>query len=117
MDPVVVERAVGRALLGRDVVLVSLILVGHMRPILMREYVDHTGNAYCGAGVDARDPPLRDGGVDDITMDEAGNVELAGILGFTGNLCPSIDAGCRRSDIACHGAHRTFLSEIDCGVP
>ena len=32
-DPVIVKRAIGRAFLGRDIVLVGVVLVGHRRPI------------------------------------------------------------------------------------
>ena len=95
MDAVVVKRAVGRAFLGRDFVLVGVILVSHLRLILMGEHVDHAVNVQCSAGVDAQDPSLRNRRLDDIAMDEAGQVELAGVSGFAGDLGPAVDAGCR----------------------
>ena len=61
----------------------------------MGEYVDHAGNAQRLAGVDAHDPPFWNSRFDYIAMDEAGNVELAGISGFAGDLGPAVDAGCR----------------------
>ena len=83
----------------------------------MGEHVDHAVDAQRFAGVDARDAPFRDGRLDDIAMDEAGDIELAGIFGLAGDLGPAVDAGRRCSDIGCHGAHRIFLSDCDCGVP
>ena len=94
-DPVVVERTIGRAVLRRDFVLVGVVLVGHWRPVLMGEHVDHTVDVQRPAGVDAHDPPLWNSRFDDIAMDEAGDVELAGIFGRAGDLGPAVDAGCR----------------------
>ena len=94
-DPVVVERAERRALLGRDIVLVGLVVVGHRRPVLVGEHVEHALDAQRLAGVDARDAALGDGRVDDAAIGEAGDVELAGIFGLAGDLGAAVDAGGR----------------------
>ena len=116
-DPVIVKRAIGRSLFRRDVVLVGVVAVGHRRPMLMGKDVDDAGDAQCLAGIDTADAPFRYGRPDDIALDEAGDVELAGIFGFAGDLGPAVDARGSCSDIGCHGAHRIFLTDCDCGVP
>ena len=70
-DLVVVERAERRACLGRHIVLVGLVVVGHARPVLVRQHVEHAGDAQRLAGVDARDAALGDGGGDDAAIGEA----------------------------------------------
>ena len=93
-DPVIVERAIGRSFFRRDFVLVGVVIVRHRRPVLMGEHVDHAVNAQRLRGIDAHDPPLRNGQFDDIAVHEAGDVELAGISGLAGDLGPAVDAGC-----------------------
>ena len=78
----------------------------------MGEDVDHAGDAQRFAGIDAADVPLRYGGPDDISLNQSGDVELAGISGLAGDLGPAVDAGGSCSDIGCHGAHRIFLTRL-----
>jgi hypothetical protein len=114
-DLVVVERPEGRAF-RRHVIAIGALGAGQTRPIFMGQHVDHAVDPQRLAGVDARDAALGDGGGDHGTMRERGRVELGRVLGRSGDLCPSVDAGGGGADVRDHGAHRIFLSDCDCGV-
>ena len=59
-DLVVVERTERRAVFRRHIVLVRGRLVGHARPIFVREHVEYAFDAQRVAGVDARDAAFGD---------------------------------------------------------
>jgi len=79
-DLVVIERAVWRALLRRDIVPVGLVRVGHWGAVLMGENVEHAADAQRRAGIDASDASSRNRRIDDITMGKAGKLYSATYL-------------------------------------
>src|SRR5258705_1252154 len=87
------------------------------RTILVRQHIDHAVDAQRLARVDAHNSSLGDRRCNHAAMGEVRGAEFAGIFRRTGDLGVAVDAGCGRTDIRGHNAHRIFLSDCDCGVP
>ena len=87
-----------------------------MRPVLVREHVDHASDAERIARVDARDATLAIVEGDDAAVREAGCAEFGGVFRRAGDL-----AGPSTRDVAVpmKGAMRSpdRLAGLDCGVP
>ena len=50
-------------------------------------------------------------------LDQTVAIKFAGIFRGAGHFGMAVDAGCGRTDIGCHAAHRIFLLDWICGVP
>src|SRR4029434_4190437 len=101
-DLVIVKRPKGRASLRRPLVIKGAIGVRHPRSVLVREHIDHAGDAERLAGIDLQDAALGDAGCDEAAVGntgakgETGLVELSGVFRRAGDLRTTVDA-CRWS--------------------
>src|SRR5499426_3041318 len=116
-DPAVVQRPVWRAV-RCHLVLVGLIAVRHWRTVVVGQYRENTTEACGGAGINAPDATLGNGGADNARMGETLDVDFGGILCAAGDLGNAVDARGCGANVGCHDfAHAIFLWDCDCGVP
>ena len=114
------ERCAGRS----DLIAVFLFRSGKLRPVHVREHVEHAVDRQRIGGMDAPDPSLGDGRRDDEAVRQTGDVVLGRVSRRARHLRPALDPRGRLAEKArCNGgcAHGTLpltrLSACDCGFP